>query len=90
MEDSVPIMEDFATNEFRRDFNILDNVDIQLLHNTTPFPTDTHRKFFIFFTREQFHVGLRLPLPSLVREFLHYIQILPLFVHSNSICIALF
>ena len=68
-------MDDFATDEFERDFNILDNVDIQLLRSSTHLPTDTHKKHSMCFTREQFYVGLRLPLPSLVREFLHYTQI---------------
>lgn len=82
-------MDDFATNEFKNDFNIPDNVDIQLLHSTTPFPTDAHKKHSMCFTEEQFHVGLCLPLPSLVRVFLHYTQILPLSVHLNSICILM-
>ena len=83
----VRIVDDFATNEFRRDFNIPNNADIQLLRNTTPIPTDTHKKHSMCFTRKQFHVELCLPLPSLVREFLHYTQIPLLFVHSNLICI---
>ena len=82
---SVRIMDNFAINEFRRDFNIPNNVNIQLLCNTTPLPTNTHKKNSMCFTRKQFHVRLRLPLPSLVRKFLHYTQILSSFIHSNSI-----
>ena len=86
---SIRIVDNFAINEFRRDFNIPNNVDIQLLCNTTPLPTDTHKKNSMCFTRKQLHVGLRLPLPSLVREFLHYTQILSSFIHSNSIWILM-
>ena len=82
-------MDDFATDEFKKDFNIPNNVDIQLLCITTPLLTDTHKKHFMCFTREQFHVGLCLPLPSLVREFLHYTQIPLSFVHPNSIHILM-
>ena len=82
-------MDDFATDEFKRDFNILDNVDIQLLRSSTLLPNDTHKKHSMCFTREQFYVGLHLPLPSLVREFLHYTQIPSWFVHPNSIRILM-
>ena len=85
----VSIVDDFATDEFKRDLIIPDNVDIQLLHSTTPLLTNTHKKHFMCFTKEQFHVRLHLPLPSLVREVLHYTQISPSFVHLNSIHILM-
>ncbi|RVW51195.1 hypothetical protein CK203_084671 [Vitis vinifera] len=37
----------------------------------------------IFFTKEQFNAGLRFPLPSLVKEFLHFTQIPPTYIHPN-------
>ena len=86
---SIRIVDDFATDDFRRDFNILDNIDIQLLRNTIPLPTDTHKKHSMCFTIEQFHARLCLFLSSLVRECLHYTQISPSFVHSNSILILM-
>ena len=86
---SIHIVDNFATDEFRKDFNIPNNVDIQLLCNTIPLPIDTHKKHSMCFTREQFHAGLCLHLPSLVREFLHYTQIPLSFVHPNSICILM-
>ena len=48
----VHIVDDFSIDEFRRDFNILANIDIQLLRSTTPLTTDTHRKHTMCFTRE--------------------------------------
>ncbi|RVW85981.1 hypothetical protein CK203_041526 [Vitis vinifera] len=39
----------------------------------------------IYFTKEQFKAGLRLPLPSLFKEFLHVTQISPAYVHPNMV-----
>ena len=37
----------------------------------------------IYFTREQFAVGLCLPIPSLVKHFLHFTRAPPALVHPN-------
>ena len=37
----------------------------------------------IYFTREQFFVGLRLPIPSLVKQFLHFTRAPPALIHPN-------
>ena len=37
----------------------------------------------IYFTREQFVVGLCLPIPSLVKQFLHITRAPPALVHPN-------
>ena len=39
----------------------------------------------IYFSKEQFNAGLRFPLPSLFKEFLHFTQILPTYVHPNIV-----
>ena len=39
---SVRIVDDFVIDEFRRDFNIPNNVNVQLLRNTTPLPTNIY------------------------------------------------
>ena len=39
----------------------------------------------IFFTNEQFNAGLRFPLPSLVKEFLHFTQIPPAYIYPNMV-----
>ena len=39
----------------------------------------------IFFTKEQFNAGLRFPLPSLFKEFLHFTQIPPAYIHRNMV-----
>ena len=37
----------------------------------------------IYFTREQFVVGLRFPIPSLVKQFMHFTRAPPALIHSN-------
>ena len=37
----------------------------------------------VYFTREQFATGLRLPVPSLVKQFLHFTRAPPALVHLN-------
>ena len=37
----------------------------------------------VYFTWEQFVVGLRLPVPSLVKQFLHFTGAPPAFIHPN-------
>ena len=39
----------------------------------------------VYFSKEQFNAGLRIPLPSLVKEFLHFTQIPPAYVHPNIV-----
>ena len=39
----------------------------------------------IYFTKEQFNAGLRFPLPSLFKQFLHYTQIPPTYIHPNIV-----
>ena len=38
-----------------------------------------------FFTREQLAVGLRFPVPALVKKFLHFTQAPPALIHPNTI-----
>ena len=38
----------------------------------------------VYFTREQFAARLRLPVPSLVKQFLHFTRALPALVHPNA------
>ena len=39
----------------------------------------------IYFSKEQFNAGLRFPLPSLFKEFLHFTQIPPAYIHPNMV-----
>ena len=39
----------------------------------------------IYFSNEQFNARLHFPLPSLFKEFLHYTQIPPAYIHPNIV-----
>ena len=39
----------------------------------------------ICFSKEQFNAGLRLPLPSIFKQFLYYTKILPTLIHPNIV-----
>ena len=43
----------------------------------------------IYFTRKQFAVGLRFPITSLVKQFLHFTQAHPALIHPNVFWIAM-
>lgn len=43
----------------------------------------------MYFTNEQFVVGLQFPLPSLVRQFMHYSQVSLAYIHPNVIRILM-
>ena len=38
----------------------------------------------VYFTREQFTIGLLLPVPSLVKQFLHFTRAPPALIHPNA------
>ena len=43
----------------------------------------------IYFTKEQFNAGLRFPLLSLFKEFLHFTQIPPTYIHPNIVWVLM-
>ena len=77
-----------SEQEFRVCFHISDNIPIQLIDNEALSSTDLPNNM-IYFTKEQFVVGLRLPIPSLFKQFLHFTQILPVFLYSNMVWILM-
>ena len=48
-------------------------------------PTEKGEENVILFTKEQFNAGLRFPLPALFKEFLHFSQVPPIFIHPNLV-----
>ncbi|RVW17506.1 hypothetical protein CK203_085525 [Vitis vinifera] len=69
--------------EFRDRFCIPNGVIVELLNDEeVPVPAE---KNTIIFSKEQFNAGLRFPLPALFKEFLHFTQIPPAFIHPNIV-----
>ncbi|RVW16895.1 hypothetical protein CK203_088638 [Vitis vinifera] len=61
------------------------DVLIDLVNEEAAMPTEKGGKNAILFTKEQFNAGLRFPLPALFKEFLHFSQIPPIFIHPNLV-----
>ena len=72
-------------NEFRERFFIPNGVSIDLVNEEAAMPTEKGEENVILFTKEQFNAGLRFPLPALFKEFLHFSQIPPIFIHPNLV-----
>ena len=73
------------TKEFRERFCIPNGVAIELLNGRVLVPSEKAEEKTIIFSKEQFNAGLRFPLPALFKEFLHFTQIPPVFIHPNIV-----
>ncbi|RVX04132.1 hypothetical protein CK203_015518 [Vitis vinifera] len=71
--------------EFRERFCISNDVSIDLVNEEATMPTEKGEENVILFTKEQFNAGLRFPLPALFKEFLHFSQVPPIFIHPNLV-----
>ena len=70
--------------EFRERFCIPNGVLVELIDEEV-MTTKKSEDNAIFFTKEQFNAGLRFPLPSLFKEFLHFTLIPPAYIHPNMV-----
>ena len=70
--------------EFHDRFYLSNDVSIQLVDGD-PMSTEKVGHNTIYFTNEQFNVGLHFPLPSFFKEFLHYTQIPLAYIHPNIV-----
>ena len=65
-----------------------DNIDLRLMERTND-PTLGGEHNGVFFTREHLAVGLRFPMPALVKQFLHFTRAPPALIHPNVIHILI-
>ena len=77
-------IDKLSVKEFRERFCIPNGVLLEFLDGEAV-STKKAEDNAITFTKEQFNTGLRFPLPSLFKEFLHFTQILPAFIHPNIV-----
>ena len=70
--------------ELRTYCEILDNIDLKLMDKPDESTLGGEHNA-VFFTREQLAVGLRFPVPTLVKQFLHFTRAPPALVHPNII-----
>ena len=82
------IISSLSMEELRVYCEIPDDIEVVLsdgsIHNTIGGVDNA-----IFFTREQLAAGLRFPMPSLVKQFLHFTRAPPALVHPNVIQILI-
>lgn len=78
-------VDELSKHKFRAHFHIPDSIYIQL-SNEEALSTDELPHNMIYFMKEQFVVGLCLPIPYLLKQFLHFFfEISPTFIHPNII-----
>ena len=78
------IISSLSMEELRTYCEILDNIDIMLSGGPTR-NTVGGDDNAMFFTQEQLVAGLCFPVPTLVKQFLHFTKAPPALVHPNVI-----
>ena len=64
-------VDKLSVKEFRERFCIPNGVSVELTDGEAV-STENNEDHAIFFSKEHFNAGLRFPLPSLFKEFLHF------------------
>ncbi|RVW54959.1 hypothetical protein CK203_096345 [Vitis vinifera] len=77
-------VDKLSAKEFHELFCIPNGVSVELTDEEAV-STENNEDHVIFFSKEQFNAGLRFPLPSLFKEFLHFTQIPPAYIHPNMV-----
>ena len=78
------IISSLTMEELRAYCDVPDNIDHKLMeeHDESTLGGEHNS---VFFTREHLAVGLRFPVPALVKQFLHFTRAPPALVHPNVI-----
>ena len=77
--------DNLSVKEFRNRFCISNGVIVKFLNGEDVVSTEKVEGRAITFSKEHFNAGLRFPLPALFKEFLHFSQIPPAFIHPNIV-----
>ena len=77
-------VDKLSVKEFREWFCIPNGVVVELMDGEV-MSTEKAEDHAIVFSKEQFNDGLWCPLPSLFKEFLHFTQIPPAYIHPNIV-----
>ena len=73
-----------SVKEFHERFCIPNDVSVELTDGEAV-STEKGDDHAIYFSKEQFNARLRFLLPSLFKEFLHFTQIPPAYIHPNMV-----
>ena len=75
-------MASMSVDELRSFYRVPSGISLELSDGPT-FSTVGEVNNAIYFTREQFAAGLRFPVSSLVKKFLHITRAPPALIHPN-------
>ena len=78
------IISSLAIDEMRSYCQILEDIDFELSEGPTE-ATVGEAYNAVFFTREHLAAGLRFPMSSLVKQFLHFTRAPPAYIHPNVV-----
>ena len=78
------IISSLSLEELRSYCQILDNIDIEFSDGPAK-STIGEGDGAVYFTWEQLTIGLRFPVSSLIKKFLHFFGVLPALIHPNVI-----
>ena len=78
------IISSLSMEELRYYCHILDKIDFELSDGPIESTIDKEA-CAVYFTREQLTAGLRFPVSSLIKQFLHFSEARPALVHPNII-----
>ena len=78
------IISSLSMDEVRSYCQILEDIDFELLEGPAESTVDEEHNA-VFFTRKHLTTGLRFPVSSLVKQFLHFTRAPPAYIHPNVI-----
>ena len=82
------IIASMMMEELKVHCKVPDNIDLRLMERADE-STLGEEHNGVFFTREHLTVGLRFPVPAIVKQFLHFTRALPTLIHPNVIRILI-
>ena len=82
------IIASLTMEELKSYCEVPDNIDLKLMDRADESTLDGEHND-VFFTREHLAVGIRFPVPAIVKQFLHFTRAPPTLVYPNVICILI-
>ena len=82
------IISSLTMEELMRYCEVPDNINFQLVDRPDE-STLSGEHNSVFFTREHLATGLRFPVPTIVKQFLHFTRAPPALIHPNVIRILI-
>ena len=82
------VIASLTMEELKVYWEVPDNINLRLMERADD-STLGREHNGVFFTREHLAVGLRFPVPTIVKQFLHFTRVPPALIHPNVIRILI-